>query len=90
MLGLAPDEPRLKKLGDAMAAATGYTSQYGWELYDTSGMPADLLQVDVEDRRVAVHVVVTAHPEQVLAVGCEAKAGCLAGSRRTGAAGGRP
>ncbi|MDX6650805.1 MAG: hypothetical protein QOJ97_2756, partial [Solirubrobacteraceae bacterium] len=35
--GLAPDEPRLKALGDQMADATGYTSQYGWELYDTSG-----------------------------------------------------
>ena len=39
--GLAPDEPRLKELGDAMAAATGYTSQYGWQLYDTSGTTED-------------------------------------------------
>jgi hypothetical protein len=39
--GLAPDEPRLKKLGDAMADATGYTSQYGWQLYDTSGTTED-------------------------------------------------
>ena len=39
--GLAPDEPRLKELGDAMAAAAGYTSQYGWELYDTSGTTED-------------------------------------------------
>lgn len=39
--GLAPDEPRLKELGDQMAAATGYTSQYGWQLYDTSGTTED-------------------------------------------------
>ncbi|HEX8207736.1 MAG TPA: M14 family zinc carboxypeptidase [Solirubrobacteraceae bacterium] len=39
--GLAPDEEALKALGDAMAADTGYTSQYGWELYDTSGTTED-------------------------------------------------
>ena len=39
--GLAPDEPRLKELGDAMADATGYVSQYGWQLYDTSGTTED-------------------------------------------------
>lgn len=39
--GLAPDEPRLKELGDQMADATGYTSQYGWQLYDTSGTTED-------------------------------------------------
>ena len=39
--GLAPDEPRMKELGDAMAASTGYTSQYGWQLYDTSGTTED-------------------------------------------------
>ena len=39
--GLAPDEPRMKQIGDAMAAATGYTSQYGWQLYDTSGTTED-------------------------------------------------
>ena len=39
--GLAPDEPRMKELGDQMAAATGYTSQYGWQLYDTSGTTED-------------------------------------------------
>jgi hypothetical protein len=39
--GLAPDEPRLKELGNAMADATGYTSQYGWQLYDTSGGTED-------------------------------------------------
>ena len=31
------DEPVYKALGDAMAAENGYVSQYGYELYDTSG-----------------------------------------------------
>lgn len=39
--GLAPDEPRLKEIGDAMALATGYTSQYGFQLYDTAGTTED-------------------------------------------------
>ncbi len=39
--GFAPEEPQLKQLGDAMAAATGYTSQYGWQLYDTTGTTDD-------------------------------------------------
>ena len=39
--GLAPDEPLLKELGDKMAEATGYSSQYGWQLYDTSGTTED-------------------------------------------------
>jgi hypothetical protein len=39
--GLAPDEERLKALGDAMQNATGYVSQYGWQLYDTSGTTED-------------------------------------------------
>jgi hypothetical protein len=39
--GLAPDEARMKQIGDAMAAATGYTSQYGWQLYDTTGTTED-------------------------------------------------
>ena len=39
--GLAPDEARLKALGDAMEADTGYTSQYGFQLYDTSGTTED-------------------------------------------------
>jgi hypothetical protein len=39
--GKAPDEDMLKALGDAMADATGYTSQYGFELYDTSGTTED-------------------------------------------------
>jgi hypothetical protein len=39
--GLAPDEAELKKVGDAMAEATGYTSQYGFQLYDTAGTTED-------------------------------------------------
>jgi len=39
--GLAPDEDALKSLGDKMAAATGYTSEYGYQLYDTSGTTED-------------------------------------------------
>ena len=39
--GKAPDEDRLKQLGDQMAADTGYTSQFGWQLYDTSGTTED-------------------------------------------------
>ena len=39
--GLAPDEARLKAIGDSMGAAAGYTSQYGFELYDTSGTTED-------------------------------------------------
>jgi hypothetical protein len=39
--GLAPDEPRMKEIGDAMGAAAGYTSQYSWQLYDTAGTSED-------------------------------------------------
>ena len=39
--GLAPDEPALKALGDSMAVENGYTSQYGWQLYDTTGTTED-------------------------------------------------
>ncbi|HEX8207215.1 MAG TPA: M14 family zinc carboxypeptidase, partial [Solirubrobacteraceae bacterium] len=39
--GKAPDEARLKELGDRMADATGYESQYGFQLYDTSGTTED-------------------------------------------------
>jgi len=39
--GFAPDEEALKALGARMAAATGYTNQYGWELYDTTGTTDD-------------------------------------------------
>ncbi|HWI72299.1 MAG TPA: M14 family zinc carboxypeptidase, partial [Baekduia sp.] len=39
--GLAPDEARMKAIGDAMGAAAGYTSQYSWQLYDTAGTTED-------------------------------------------------
>jgi hypothetical protein len=39
--GNAPDEPRMKEIGDAMANAAGYTSQFGFQLYDTSGTTED-------------------------------------------------
>ncbi|MGH3737164.1 MAG: M14 family metallopeptidase [Micromonosporaceae bacterium] len=36
-----PDEAIYKALGDAMAAQTGYTSEYGYQLYDTTGTTED-------------------------------------------------
>jgi murein tripeptide amidase MpaA len=39
--GLAPDEERLKELGDEMGAATGYSSEYGYELYEVTGATED-------------------------------------------------
>src|SRR3954471_9892096 len=39
--GLAPDEDALKALGDRMAEDTGYVSEYGYQLYDTSGTTED-------------------------------------------------
>jgi len=36
-----PDEALLRTLGDAMAAKNGYTSQHGYELYDTTGSTED-------------------------------------------------
>ncbi|MEX2197081.1 MAG: M14 family zinc carboxypeptidase [Thermoleophilaceae bacterium] len=39
--GLAPDEERMKQIGDAMGAAAGYVSQYGFQLYDTAGTTED-------------------------------------------------
>ncbi|HVF78701.1 MAG TPA: M14 family zinc carboxypeptidase [Solirubrobacteraceae bacterium] len=36
-----PDAALLKALGDAMAAKNGYASQFGFELYDTSGATED-------------------------------------------------
>ncbi|MDQ5808920.1 MAG: hypothetical protein M3320_09610, partial [Actinomycetota bacterium] len=39
--GLSPDEPRYKAFGDKMAQQNGYKSQYGWELYDTTGTTED-------------------------------------------------
>ncbi|MGH3357091.1 MAG: M14 family zinc carboxypeptidase [Nocardioidaceae bacterium] len=40
-VGNPPDEAALKALGDAMAEQNGYTSQHGWELYDTTGSTED-------------------------------------------------
>ena len=39
--GDPPDEPIYKDLGDTMAAENGYTSQKGFELYDTTGTTED-------------------------------------------------
>ena len=39
--GPSPDEAIYKALGDAMGAANGYASQYGYELYDTTGTTED-------------------------------------------------
>jgi hypothetical protein len=39
--GLAPDEDALKRLGDRMAEDTGYTSEFSYQLYDTSGTTED-------------------------------------------------
>jgi Zinc carboxypeptidase len=39
--GPTPDEPIYKALGDAMAAENGYSSQFGYELYDTTGTTED-------------------------------------------------
>jgi hypothetical protein len=39
--GPTPDEDRMKALGDAMGAQTDYVSQYGYQLYDTSGTTDD-------------------------------------------------
>jgi hypothetical protein len=36
-----PDEALLKELADAMAVENGYTSQHGYDLYDTSGSTED-------------------------------------------------
>jgi hypothetical protein len=40
-LGQAPDEARLKQLGDAMGKATGYSSEFGYELYEVTGATED-------------------------------------------------
>ncbi|MEA2362846.1 MAG: hypothetical protein QOD71_1991 [Thermoleophilaceae bacterium] len=39
--GTTVDEPIYKALGDRMAAENGYKSQYGYELYDTTGTTED-------------------------------------------------
>ncbi|HEX2084166.1 MAG TPA: M14 family zinc carboxypeptidase [Solirubrobacteraceae bacterium] len=41
--GPAPDEEAMREIGDAMAAETDYTSQYSYQLYDTSGTTDDWL-----------------------------------------------
>ena len=41
--GPAPDEDRMRALGDAMARETDYTSQYSYQLYDTTGTTDDWL-----------------------------------------------
>jgi murein tripeptide amidase MpaA len=41
--GPAPDEDRMRLLGDAMARETEYTSQYSYQLYDTTGTTDDWL-----------------------------------------------
>jgi hypothetical protein len=41
--GPVPDEDRLRALGDAMGRATGYVSQYAYQLYDTTGTTDDYL-----------------------------------------------
>ena len=40
-LGPPIDEPVYKQLGDAMAGKNGYTSQLGYQLYDTTGTTED-------------------------------------------------
>jgi hypothetical protein len=40
-VGTTPDEAVYKQLGDAMAAKNGYTSEHGYELYDTAGTTED-------------------------------------------------
>jgi hypothetical protein len=39
--GTTVDEPIYKGLGDSMAAENGYSSQYGYQLYDTTGTTED-------------------------------------------------
>ena len=39
--GTTVDEPLFKALGDSMAAENGYESQYGYQLYDTTGTTED-------------------------------------------------
>ena len=39
--GKTPDEAMYKSLGDQMAAQNGYSSQFGYQLYDTTGTTED-------------------------------------------------
>jgi murein tripeptide amidase MpaA len=41
--GPAPDEQRLRQLGDAMAKDTTYLSQFSYQLYDTTGTTDDYI-----------------------------------------------
>jgi murein tripeptide amidase MpaA len=41
--GPAPDEQRLRELGDAMAKNTRYLSQFSYQLYDTTGTTDDYI-----------------------------------------------
>ena len=40
-VGTVPDEDALKAIGDSLAEATGYESQFSWQLYDNSGTTED-------------------------------------------------
>jgi hypothetical protein len=40
-LGLAPDEARMKEVGDEIGRRAGYDSQFSWQLYDTAGTTED-------------------------------------------------
>jgi hypothetical protein len=40
-LGLAPDEQRMKEVGDEIGRRSGYESQFSWQLYDTAGTTED-------------------------------------------------
>ena len=51
--GPTPDEATMKPIGDAMGAAAGYTSQYSYDLYDTTGLDQRLHLPRA--RRVPVH-----------------------------------
>ena len=52
--GKSPDEIIYKALGDAMGGANGYASQYGYELYDTTGTTEDWSYYAV--RRPGLHL----------------------------------
>jgi hypothetical protein len=39
--GYAPDELLMRELGGKMAKSTGYTNEFGWQLYDTTGTTED-------------------------------------------------
>src|SRR4051812_15192363 len=41
VMGRAPDNVKLRRLGDAMGRATGYTSEHGYQLYEVTGAAED-------------------------------------------------